>query len=224
MRILGFTRCTHHHGFYGGMPGQSKALYEGLAAMGHNVECITTSADKPHDTLFEHGVTYHFLDAPSSIYSERWFQLIVDFFKQAGKIDIVHSTSAAAQHICTVTDRKAPVVATWHGTSYEAEIDKMQDYSLLQCKSLKPEHFYRSLVKVGKLSFQYRQFDHHVAICESAGFLLQALGVDSQRITIIPNPVTLNFLPCSENLKSKSFFNLTQDKINHRMIGKWLNL
>lgn len=215
MNIVGCMRCTTHHGYLGGMEIAARKLYEGLVSKGHSVVVVSSSLEDGQKKLKEFmdgGVKYIFLpECEPGKYSDAFHKGLVDVFNHdlIGWCDIVHSTSAGASSLSKAAI-DAPIVATWHGTMLESELDKVYKYDYLDGKRLKPFNIERLVVetilpRLSRIRQDFSTYDHHVVISEYMREIVSLYDVDVNSISHIPNSIASSFSECSEKLPDIQF-------------------
>lgn len=195
MRILGAIRQSIAHGILGGMELTTHDLYKGLVEKGCEVSVLTTqlkNSDEMTKTI--DGVEYIFIaQAETGKYSNEYHFGVRDYFnlliEQNNIPDIIHSASGAAA-ILRQNTQKVPVIATWHGTRIEEELDKIANYVYVQGKRLLPKHFegvYLGSIAPFVQNGDFTKFDAHVAISPYMGKCIQSYGVSATQVHIIRN-------------------------------------
>ncbi|MBU1017078.1 glycosyltransferase family 4 protein [Patescibacteria group bacterium] len=120
MNFCILIRSTTFHNKSGGLETQNKTLCEGLAKKGHKVVVISTSTlSNPRGWTKESGVQYFFVNAPSGIYSKKWWEESAKEFRRLNKkdkFDVVISQSSAGKAVFAGKSsfRK---IAVSHGTA-----------------------------------------------------------------------------------------------------------
>ncbi|MFH1565749.1 MAG: glycosyltransferase family 4 protein [bacterium] len=104
MTICVLIRSTTFHNKSGGLETQNKTLCEGLAKKGHKVVVISTSTLTPFKggEVEEEGVKYVFVNSPSGIYSNKWWEESKKKFKELNlkyKFDVVISQSSGGKTV-----------------------------------------------------------------------------------------------------------------------------
>ena len=101
MTICVLIRSTTFHNKSGGLETQNKTLCEGFVKAGHKVIVISTLSHL-QGVKEEGGVKYYFVEAPSGIYSSKWWGESCIKFKELDnkyKFDIVISQSSAGKSV-----------------------------------------------------------------------------------------------------------------------------
>lgn len=225
MYILGAIRQSIAHNSTGGMELVSHDLYKGLVAAGFEVEVLTSALKEQNESeKIIDGVKYLFIkDAPPGIYSNElhsgiklYFQSLMDRNK---KPLVIHSASGAAAAL-TKNKYKIPVIATWHGTNIEQELDRIMSYVYVENKTLLPSHCEDLLHKIcnnQKLHSDFQGFDGHVAISTFMKECIMNYGVAEQDIAVIKNALPEVFF--QENIKLDGF-QKSKDKILLGLVGR----
>lgn len=225
MYILGTIRQSIAHNSTGGMELVSHDLYKGLVAAGFEVEVLTSSLKDQHESEKNiDGVKYIFIkDAPPGVYSSElhngiksYLQSLMDKNK---KPLVIHSASGAAAAVIK-NKYKIPVVATWHGTNIEQELDRMMSYVYVENKTLLPSHcedLVRKICSNQKLRSDFQGFDGHVAISAFMKECIMNYGVAEKDIAVINNALPDIFF--QENAKLDSFHK-PNDKILLGLVGR----
>lgn len=209
MRILGCVRNTHLHGQLGGMEIATRKLYEGLAALGHEIKVVSTSLNDGQGKMIyqdDQGVNYAFL--PNSVpgqYSVSFHtgvrEYLLELIGTGWTPDIIHSASAGATGVCK-NSHQIPVVATWHGTFFEDHIDRMADAVFLKGRQLMPDQVERVLLNkilpmvVRGIERDRRfgvDFDGHIAICDYLAKVLRHYGLPRDNVVSIPVSIDERF-------------------------------
>ena len=120
MNICVLIRSTTFHNKSGGLETQNKTLCEGLVKRGHTVVVVSTSTlSNPRGWTKESGVKHIFVDAPSGIYSKKWWEESAKELRRLNKkdkFDVVISQSSAGKAVFAGKSsfRK---IAVSHGTA-----------------------------------------------------------------------------------------------------------
>lgn len=204
MYILGVIRQSILHNSTGGMELVSHDLYKGLVSLGYNVEVLTSSFDDKTSDILLDGVKYIFIkEAPRGVYSDELHNGVkayLDSIINNKRPFVIHSVSGAAKAV-TKNPYKIPVIATWHGTNIEQELDKMMSYKYIDQKTLLPSHCERLLLGFSnntKLRSEFQSFDGHIAISPFMRDCIISYGVEESKITVIKNALPDVFSNTSE--------------------------
>lgn len=216
-------QCVIHNST-GGMELVSHDLYKGLVSLGYQVEVVTSSLDDNTSILFLDGVKYIFIkDALKGVYSDEFHQGVREYLDEVVKNDrvpfVIHSVSGAGKSV-TKNPYSIPVVATWHGTNIEQELDRMMNYKYVEKKHLLPIHCERLLFNVcnnKKLQDDFQSFDGHIAISSFMKECIMGYGVDASKIAVIRNALPESFFtPQNTPLE----FQKPKNKILLGMVGR----
>lgn len=218
INILATIRQTVFHGQLGGMELAAHEVFRSLVTKGATVRVISSALtdESGHEEARElDGVFYHFAaHTKPGKYSNELHRASHDFLlsykdRFGAYPDAVHSTSGAGTRLCQ-NELGIPVLATWHGTKIERELDNIAAYVFVDKKRVMPIHVERLLLdnilpNLGK-NFQggdYRSFDRHVVISEFMKAALIAFGVPEQKIDVIYNSVPDGFFKVDSSLRSE---------------------
>lgn len=201
MKILGTIRQSVAHGALGGMELVTHDLYRGLVEKGFEVLVLTTALkDSDEQEKIVDGVKYIFIqESISGMYSNEYHRGVKVFFDKmaidANLPDIIHSASGAAASLLQ-NKEGVPVVATWHGTRLEEELDKLSDYAYIKKGKLLSFHFERLYLNgITKLVQQneFGKFDAHVAISPFMKQCITSYGVHEAQTHVIRNSLPKYF-------------------------------
>lgn len=224
MYILGVIRQCVIHNSTGGMELVSHDLYRGLVGMGHKIKVLTSALDSQTAEIVLDGVVYVFMkDAPSGVYSNEFHLGVKNYLDWSIETEqvphIIHSVSGAAK-AATGNKYRIPVIATWHGTNVEQELDKMMSYKYVEQKNLLPSHCENllfSLLKNSKLRADFQSFDGHIAISPFMKECVLSYGVQESKVAIIKNALPDMFLESFDSFKG---FKKPKNKILIGLVGR----
>ncbi|MBI4230645.1 MAG: glycosyltransferase family 4 protein [Planctomycetes bacterium] len=192
MRILGVSRCLPAHG-YGGMQDIAWALYAGLVGRGHAVEVWTTSCPGRPPKEEREGVEIRYLPgAPPMDGGAAWGHALRAAADGAAvRFDVIHSTSTAALPL--LEGRPPPVVATFHGTTYDEWIttrwagpDPLDPPLLRWVRWARRLRWARAQMRIQR--WPGMPFDRVIATsAEQEAVLREVLGFPPERIRVVLN-------------------------------------
>ncbi|AUI66413.1 MULTISPECIES: glycosyltransferase family 4 protein [Glaesserella] len=222
--ILGSIRQSVAHNPTGGMEAVTHDLYKGLVLEGFEVEVVTSSIDDSTQQVDIDGVKYLFApNSPKGMYSQELHQYNKDYLEykisQGKRPLVIHSASGAAAAL-TKNQYGIPVVASWHGTNIEQDLDRMMSYVYLDKKTLLPSHCADLLLKTCnnyKLSQDFQSFDGHIAISSFMKECILSYGVPESKVAVIQNSLPEYFF--LEEKKSIGF-QKPKDKVLLGLVGR----
>lgn len=210
MYILGTIRQSVLHNSTGGMEVATHDLYKGLVDRGIKVDVLTSSLmNDPSELTIKDGVRYIFIQGASpGVYSNEYHSGVasyVEYLAVSNNLpNVVHSASGAAKSLLN-NQYKIPVIATWHGTNLEQELDRMMSYVYVEGKTLLPIHCEKLLLNFyqnKELFNDFQYFQGHVVLSDFMKECLLTYGIDESKIRIIGNS-----LPDCFFVKQGSTFN-----------------
>lgn len=198
LKVLAVTRKAVIHKQIGGMEEASHNLYVALSKKGINIEVIITDVSgsvNGESNIEVDGISYIKLQGTEpGIYSNEFHSRVREYFisqseSEKTPYDLIHSVSAAAQSIANLRG-VCKVVASWHGTELEKQLDKMAEYVYVNKSRLLPVHVERLILGYfsGLLNkCPYGAYNHHVVLTNYMRSCIEFLGVKNDSVSVIPN-------------------------------------